>query len=133
MKILRSIISPEAILKIVSKQYSFNNIIDCKIIKAGGSNDIYKLTTNKKKYIVKVYSIRSCWPYCENHYLFEINLQTFLNEKNISVPKPIPDRNGLFINPISAPEYQKYYAVYSYLILLYGCRACQFTYNFTRL
>ena len=115
MKILRSILSPEYILKIIPKKYFFNKIFKCRIIKAGGSNDIYELIAKDEAYIVKVYTIRSCWPYSMEHYMFEVNFQEFLCQNNISAPKPIKDIKGSLINTISTPEYKKYYIVYSYI------------------
>lgn len=115
IKILRSIVSERSILDIVSRDYNLKNVIECNLIKACGSNDIYELKTAQTRYILKLYSVRKCWNYNRDHYLFELNLQKFLSDQEILVPIPIVNRNNLLINEIKTPEYKKYYALYSYL------------------
>jgi Ser/Thr protein kinase RdoA (MazF antagonist) len=115
MNVLRSIISPNFISRVVSEKYRLQDISNCTLIKSGGSNDIYKINNKNKKYIVKIYSIRKCWPYDLDHYLFELELQTFLHHKKISVPLPLLNRNNSLISKVSAPEYDKYFAVYTFL------------------
>jgi Ser/Thr protein kinase RdoA (MazF antagonist) len=115
IKVLRSVIDPRTIAEIVSQNYLFYNKLSCKLIKACGSNDIYEIKDGAKKYIVKLYSIRKCWPYTKDHYLFELELQKFLHENNISVPIPIKNLQNSLISELKTPEYKKYYAVYTYL------------------
>ena len=114
-KILRSVLSTEFVTSRVSKDYLLGEIVSCILIKALGSNDIYKITTVNNEYILKIYSVRKCWEYNKQHYLFELNLQDFLSRNNISVPVPIKNKNASLVTTIHAPEYDKYYALYSYL------------------
>lgn len=115
MIILKSIISPESIAEMVVEEYGFRGPLKCNLIKAGGSNDIYEIINNNKKYIVKIYSHRECWPYDLYHYLFEVELQNYLSNCGLSIPKPITNLKNSLVNIVSAPEYDKYYVVYTFL------------------
>lgn len=114
-KILRSIVSPQYISELISSKYGFKSDSNCKLIKSGGSNDIYLFTNKNNKYIIKVYSIRKCWNYTKDHYQFEVDFQNHLHKNDISVPKPIANIHGNTINHIKTPEYNKYYIIYTYL------------------
>jgi Ser/Thr protein kinase RdoA (MazF antagonist) len=115
IKILRSIISEHSVAETIENDYSFNDKVKCKLIKACGSNDIYEVRYKEIRYILKIYSKRACWRYNKNHYLFELNLQNFLQKNGIIVPSPLQNKKGELISEIQAPEYKKYYAIYSYL------------------
>lgn len=115
MRILKSIISPESIAEIVLEEYGFRGPLKCNLIKAGGSNDIYELINNNKKYIVKIYSNRECWSCDLSHYLFEVELQNFLSNYGLSIPKPIANLKNSLVNVVRAPEHDRYYVVYTFL------------------
>lgn len=114
IKVLRSIISPEFILEKVKKDYNLGMSLSCQLLKACGSNDIYEINGDQR-YILKLYSIRKCWPYTYDHYLFELEFQKFLYENNVSVPNPIKNKYGSLISEFNTLEYRKYYALYTYL------------------
>jgi Ser/Thr protein kinase RdoA (MazF antagonist) len=114
-KILRSIVSPQYISELISNEYGFTGDSSCKLIKSGGSNDIYLFINKHNKYIVKVYSIRKCWSYTKNHYQFEVDFQNYLFNNEISLPKPVSNIRGHTINEIRTPEYNKFYIIYTFL------------------
>jgi Ser/Thr protein kinase RdoA (MazF antagonist) len=64
---------------------------------------------------VKIYTHRQCWTYSDQHYLFELELQLFLAQKNFPVPEPILNLRGELLETIMLPEGQKYLAVYKYV------------------
>lgn len=112
MKVLRSILSPVSIINQVKDDYGINGKITCSLLKACGSNDIYKITCNHNVYILKVFSKRICWAYNEEHYNFESELQTYLLKNKISTSCPIKNKCGKFVSTIDAPEYKKFYTLY---------------------
>jgi Ser/Thr protein kinase RdoA (MazF antagonist) len=114
-KTVRSFASPEYLAILVKNKYGFTEVEYCKPLKLGGSNDIYILCAENKKYIVKVYSKRECWSYTREHYLFELKLQSFLTERNFPAPKPIVNIRGELLEEIEFPEGEKYLAMYSYV------------------
>lgn len=114
-KILRSIVSPQYVSELISNDYGFTDYSSCRLIKSGGSNDIYLFTNTNNKYIVKIYSIRKCWHYTKNHYQLEVDFQNYLVKNEISVPQPIADIRGNTINQIKTPEYNKFYIIYTFL------------------
>ncbi len=115
MQVLRSLLAPSEIAKVISNNYYIDNIVNYSLIKFGGSNDIYFIETNTKKYIGKLYSQRKCWPYISSHYLFEVNYHSFLEKKGILCPKPIRTSDNQLLLFINTPEYQKYFCLYAYL------------------
>lgn len=115
-KVIRTFASPDYLLKTLEKEYGLKSSSGVKALKLGGSNDIYKLEDSKrKKYIVKIYSKRQCWPYEEDHYTFELRVQKFLSEAGFGVPEPIPSRRGKLLSSIDLPEGKKIYALYNFV------------------
>jgi Ser/Thr protein kinase RdoA (MazF antagonist) len=116
MKILRSIISPQSIAQIVSKDYGISSQnIRCELLKAGGSNDVYLIKYFNKKFVVKLYSNRQCWPYLQENFLLETEIMDFLYNHGIILPKLILNLEHSFVSKIQAPEYDKYYTLCSYI------------------
>lgn len=116
MQIIRSIISAEQVLKKAIKDYGLErNNLNCKLIKAVGSNDIYLLERANNKLILKIYNDRKCWPYTKDIFVQETSIMNLLHERKISLPKPIPNILGSYVSTISAAEYDKFYIVYEYI------------------
>lgn len=115
IEVLRSLISPHSISSQVIQDYNLLGELDCKLLKFGGSNDIYHIFSKANSYVVKLYNKRECWPYSKNHYLFENKLQEFLVKQNVKVPLPLYNIQGHLISIINAPEYEKFYALFNYL------------------
>lgn len=93
------------------------------MIKACGSNDIYEVSYKEIRYILKIYSKRACWRYNKNHYLFELNLQNFLQKNGIIVPSPLQNKKRELISEIQVPEYKK--IMLFILILMENCGKLQ--------
>lgn len=111
---IRSLVNSEYLLKTVSTQYDLQNINSCRLLKFGGSNDIFLLTSAKKEFILKIFFKRQCWQYNENHYLFELELQQYLNQHDISASKPIANKFGKLIGKILLAEGERFFAVYEF-------------------
>jgi len=111
---IRSLINPEYLLNTAKLKYDLGNISNCKVIKFGGSNDIFLITRSSDKLILKIFFKRQCWEYCKNHFLFELELQSFLSKKGISSSKPIANKLGELIETITLPEGNRFFAIYEY-------------------
>ena len=116
IRVCRSFLDPEYLSKKLSNKYKFQDIAMCKPIKFGGSNDIFLLKTSNRSYVIKIFFERQCWEYNKEHYLFELELQEYLEKNNFSVPRPIKNKQGNIIDTIILPEGSKYLAVYEYSI-----------------
>lgn len=113
--VIRSLASPNYLLHVIQKHYSFE-VTNCRTIKFGGSNDIFLLSgSNSKKFIMKIFFKRKCWNYSARHYLFELELQKFLNIHGIQCPKPVEDKNNSILNVIDLPEGKRYYTIYEFV------------------
>jgi Ser/Thr protein kinase RdoA (MazF antagonist) len=112
--IIRSLASPNYLLHVIQQHYSFE-VTNCKTIKFVGSNDIFLLSNNTQKFIMKIFFKRQCWDYNAQHYLFELELQKFLNIHRIQCPKPVEDKNNNILNVIDLPEGKRYYAIYEFV------------------
>ncbi|WHA04420.1 phosphotransferase [Candidatus Bandiella numerosa] len=115
IRVCRSFLDPEYLSKKLSNKYKFQDIAMCKPIKFGGSNDIFLLKTSNRSYVIKIFFERQCWEYNKEHYLFELELQEYLEKNNFSVPRPIKNKQGNIIDTIILPEGSKYLAVYEYV------------------
>jgi Ser/Thr protein kinase RdoA (MazF antagonist) len=113
--VLRSFIDSRYLSQEIKKKYTFQEIIFCKPLKFGGSNDIFLLSTAERKYIVKVFFKRQCWPYLKEHYLFELKFQEYLYGNNFSVPRPIKNIKGELIEHIILPEGSRFMAIYEHV------------------
>lgn len=113
--VIRSLINPNYLLEHLRKSYTLGSIKTCKALKYGGSNDIFLISNGEKKYIVKVFFIRKCWPYNEQHYLFELELQEFLYVNDFDIPRPIKNIEEKLFDTILLPEGLRFFAVYDFV------------------
>lgn len=111
---VRSLVNSEYLLKVVQNKYVLEGITSCNPLKVGGSNDIFLLTSSKKKLILKIFFQRQCWEYSEEHYLFELELQQYLNACGIPSSKPIMNKLGALIDIIILAEGERFFAVYEF-------------------
>jgi len=113
--VIRSLINPNYLLEHLRKSYTLGTIETCKAIKYGGSNDIFLLSNGKNIYIVKVFFMRKCWTYNEQHYLFELKLQEFLCDNDFNVPRPIKNIKEKLLDSILLPEGFRFFSVYNFV------------------
>jgi Ser/Thr protein kinase RdoA (MazF antagonist) len=111
---LRSLVSDSYLVKIVQEKYDLGIIISCRIIKFGGSNDIFSISSSKGMFILKIFFKRECWNYTKEHYLFELELQEFLNSNQISTSKPVKNKLDEIIATIDLPEGPRFFSIYEH-------------------
>ena len=113
--ILRSITNPKFLENYINDKYDLGKIKNCKGIKYGGSNDIFLIITETKKYIAKIFFGRKSFPYTKHHYLFELEFQKFLHNNELFVAEPILNFNNELLDCILLPDGLRYFAIYSFV------------------
>ena len=111
---IRSLIDNQYLLKTAHTKYDLQDIKSCRLLKFGGSNDIFLLESEKRKLILKIFFARQCWDYSESHYLFELELQQHLNQNGIAASKPITNKLGKLVDKIVLAEGERFFAVYEF-------------------
>jgi Ser/Thr protein kinase RdoA (MazF antagonist) len=111
---LRSLVNNEYLVKIIQKKYDLEIITSCRLIKFGGSNDIFSISSSKGQFILKIFFKRQCWNYTKEHYLFELELQEFLNSNEISTSRPVKNKLGELIDTIDLPEGLRFFSIYEH-------------------
>jgi len=96
-----SIVSTQALMTEVLPAYELGAVADCKL-QFVGVNDTYKVTlANGGTYFLRVY--RSQWRSCDE-VAYELEALNHLDRKGVSVARPVPFKDGSFIQVINAPE-----------------------------
>ena len=80
----------------LSTKFNIGKIIKFKGIKQGIENTNYLLTTKNKKYILTIFEKRAH----KKDLPFFMKLMDKLNQKNISCPKPLKDKNNRYLTTI---------------------------------
>jgi Ser/Thr protein kinase RdoA (MazF antagonist) len=99
----------DLIVNIVNR-YPILHILSCKLYKRG-LNDTYLMETGIEKYILRIY--RRSWR-SKEEIDFELEILTFLHDKNQPVAYPIARNDGNYTTEIIAPEGTRYIAIFSY-------------------
>jgi Ser/Thr protein kinase RdoA (MazF antagonist) len=110
----RSLVNNEYLVRVILKKYDLGIITLCRLIKFGGSNDIFSISSSKGQFILKIFFKRECWNYTEAHYLFELELQEFLNFNEVSTSRPIKNKSGELLDTIDLPEGVRFFSIYEY-------------------
>jgi len=96
-----SVVSTDALVAKVLTAYELEAVIDCKL-QFVGVNDTFKVTlANGQVYYLRVY--RSRWRSL-NEVSYELDAINHLHRKGVSVARPVPHKDGSFIQVINAPE-----------------------------
>lgn len=105
-----STLAPEALTSQVLSKYSLDAAIQCEY-KYRGLNDNYLVKDSRTKYIFRVY--RHNWRN-RRDIEAETELIHFLRSEGVGVSFPVPDKTGVVIQEISAPEGLRYAVLFSY-------------------
>jgi Ser/Thr protein kinase RdoA (MazF antagonist) len=109
--VTHSVLSPQALLKTLKKQYSIQCIKQLHYFQAG-LNDTYLVKTRVTKYILRVY--RNNWR-SEADIRCEIDVLNFLSENDIPVATAIRKIDGEYITIINAPEGIRFLVLFNYI------------------
>lgn len=105
-----STLSPKALASHVLSRYSFYNAIQCEYMYRG-LNDNYLVKDSRTKYVLRVY--RHNWRDLRDIQA-ETELIQFLRAESVGVSFPVPDKTGVMIQEIGAPEGLRYAVLFSY-------------------
>ncbi|HCF28201.1 MAG TPA: homoserine kinase type II (protein kinase fold), partial [Cyanobacteria bacterium UBA11049] len=108
--VIHSIPSSQALIATVLPNYPISKPHSCQLYKRG-LNDTYLVETERERYILRIY--RNRWR-TKEEIDFEIELLTFLHNKNMPISYPIQRDNGSFTTEIIAPEGNRYATLFSY-------------------
>lgn len=108
--ILKTVLSPMYIQKVLDSQYKLNNINNVILIRSS-SNDIYRIITEDNQYIFKIFNLGKTFKDLE----FEIEYMLYLNCNNILVSFPLKTISNKHFIYIDYPEGTKLAILTSYI------------------
>ena len=94
----------------IKEKYNFNENSECKLFRTG-VNHTYFLSDIETKIVVRVYCHQ--WR-TKIEIEQELELLKLLQNHNLSISFPIPDKDGNYIQEINAPEGLRYAVVFSF-------------------
>jgi len=94
----------------IKEKYNFNENSECKLFRTG-VNHTYFLSNTETKIVVRVYCHQ--WR-TKIEIEQELELLKVLQNHNLSISFPIPDKDGNYIQEINAPEGLRYAVVFSF-------------------
>lgn len=108
--VIRSIVSPDALMLNVAQSYEIAAPLTCRLLKRG-LNDTYLLTTVCGPYVLRVY--RAGWR-SEEEIRYELDLLRHLAAKGLGVSVPIATRDDRLFLPLGAPEGTRPLVLFTY-------------------
>ncbi len=105
-----SILSADALLQEVTRNYSLDNLLDCQLIRRGLS-DSYRVRTASESYVLRIY--RPNWRTL-SEILYEMDMLTYLRQRGASVSTPLVRNDGFFVHGLHAPEGMRYMVLFTY-------------------
>ena len=94
----------------IKEKYLFNENSECKLFRTG-VNHTYFLSDSQNKFVIRVYCHQ--WR-TKVEIEQELELLKLLQNHNLSISFPIPDKTGNYIQEINAPEGLRYAVVFSF-------------------
>lgn len=94
----------------IKEKYNFNENSECKLFRTG-VNHTYFLSDSQSKFVIRVYCHQ--WR-TKIEIQEELELLKLLQNHNLSISFPIPDKAGNYIQEINAPEGLRYAVVFSF-------------------
>jgi Ser/Thr protein kinase RdoA (MazF antagonist) len=94
----------------IKEKYNFNENSECKLFRTG-VNHTYFLSDSQSKFVIRVYCHQ--WR-TKIEIEQELELLKLLQNHNLSISFPIPDKAGNYIQEINAPEGVRYAVVFSF-------------------
>ena len=110
--VISSILSPVALTQFIIEKYNFSGATTCKVLRQG-INHSYLVIDQENKYVLRVYHLD--WR-SETDIIAELDFLDFLKRNQITVSFPIKDREGNYIQRISALEGKRFAVLFSYAL-----------------
>ena len=112
--VYHSVLSADELARIIQADYTLTPPLECSLFYSG-VNDVYLVTAQKQKYILRVSHVKRYGAFDESAYRFELDLLGFLRDKQIPVAYPLARRNKDMLGTIDAPEGKRHYALFNFL------------------
>ena len=111
LKVQHSIVSPEALLKVIQHQYPAIGVTHCELLELG-CNDNYRLKGKRKDYAFRLCRL-GWWP--EKDFDEELRFLQALRRKKVNVCKPVVSINKSRYIKVKAPEGQRFGALFDFI------------------
>jgi Ser/Thr protein kinase RdoA (MazF antagonist) len=107
----RSLLSASALAEWVKNRYRLPGFPSCQFWRRS-INDLYLIQAHERKLVLRISP--TDWRSYE-HLAAEIDLLIFLDQHHITVPQPIPDQDGAYIQTLNAPEGPRFAVAFSFV------------------
>jgi Ser/Thr protein kinase RdoA (MazF antagonist) len=111
--IYRSILSADELVPLIQANYPLELPLQCVLLQSG-VNDIYLVTAQTQKYILRVSHIRRYGFFDESAYRFELDLLSYLQVRGLPVSYPLVRRDNDRLGAIATPEGRRFYSLFSF-------------------
>ncbi len=110
---VRSVISAEALLPLLSKAYELPPPISCDL-HVVGDNDTYLVQAGSERFALRIYYPNRFWLRGIGEYRFELDWLAFCHAQGLPVSCAIARRDGDLLNELQAPEGIRPWALFTY-------------------
>ena len=111
LKVQHSIVSPEALLKIIQRHYPAIGAINCELL-ALGCNDNFRIKGKRRDYAFRLYRL-NWWP--ENEVDEELRFLEVMRRNKLNVCKPVLSANKKRYIKVKAAEGLRYGALFDFI------------------
>jgi Ser/Thr protein kinase RdoA (MazF antagonist) len=111
--VYRSILSADELIQLIQSDYNLPSPVQCWLFQCG-VNDIYFVSAQGKKYILRISHTRRYGAFDESAYCFELDLLHYLGQKKSPVSCPLTRNNNDLLGMINAPEGRRYYSLFNF-------------------
>ncbi|MCY3414264.1 MAG: phosphotransferase [Candidatus Heimdallarchaeota archaeon] len=116
MDVIYTHYSTKMIAELIRKEYGFDELDYCRVLRARDNNDMYQLKVNNEIYVARLATLKfTKYVKKEADYNYEVNLLRYLATKEINVVQPVKNAKGKYIISIDAPEGKRFLVLFKYV------------------
>ena len=113
--IAHSVLSGQELVGFVQAHYDLAGQVECSLF-AIGVNDVYRITADGKKYILRVSHANRFGAFDEDAYRFELDMIRFLGEQDFPLSNVILNVDNKPFVAIDFPEGVRYFVLFSFAV-----------------
>ncbi len=113
IRVMRSLLDPKGIKKLIRKNYDLPEPIQCETL-CINDNDHFLIKAANQRYVFRVVLRDKPWKPRKKNFRFELDWLQFLKKQGLPVVFPIPRKNQDFIGTLHAHEGKRYWALFSF-------------------
>jgi len=112
--VVHSLLAPAALVQKVLPNFDVGAVLSCALL-AHNQDDLYQLTTERQRYVIRVYRAISGESLATlPALLYELELLLHLSAQGIATAAPVARRDGRFISAIAAPEGTRHVVLFTH-------------------